>query len=376
MKNTFKTMLTSIMLSSSLLLSSCGSFSMEDDYTIGEIKTEELQNGDILITIIYLDEELEPTTFIVPKGDAGKDGIDGNSIVSVTPTPSEDGKSTILTIKFSDEKFDDVIVPIPYGTAITGITEPVVDENGNTVFKITYSDGTQSSPISIPQGKPGKDGEDGKKIELQLSETHIQYRYEGDEEWIDLVSLDNLTGNGITNVELEETDSKTYEIVVTYTDGTTKNIEFNKPNRWYSEPVAPKATDGYNGDMWFNTARKTIYIKENGAWREVINLSKESDIVCTVIFDINFEGDYLLPEGTKLSYTVLQGSTFFDANLKIPEPLSFDYDFAGWYTTPNPTVVNGAFTDLTVVTKEEITLYAKWVAKESKAEESEEEQTN
>ena len=380
MKNIFKTMLTSIMLSSSLLLSSCGSFSMEDDYTIGEIKTEELQNGDILITIIYLDEELEPTTFIVPKGDAGKDGIDGNSIVSVTPTPIEDCKSTILTIKFSDEKYDDVIVPIPYGTAITGITEPVVDENGNTVFKITYSDGTQSSPISIPQGKPGKDGEDGKKIELQLSETHIQYRYEGDETWVDLISLEDISGKGISNIEINDVDAsdkKKYSVNITYTDGSTASIPLKDINRWYSEYYSPSPEDGNDGDMWYNKNLQSIFTKENGRWIEILSFSDEVEIECEVIFNLNAKtNDILLPSGTSLSYVIPQGNTFFDLNLQLPEPLRYGYDFAGWYTTPNPTVVNGAFTDLTVVTKEEITLYAKWVAKESQAEESEEEQTN
>ena len=183
MKNIFKTMLTSFVLSTSLLLTSCGSFSMEDDYTIGEIKTEELQNGDILITIIYQDEELEPTTFIVPKGNPGEDGVDGNAIDKVVPSLSKDEKSTILTIYFTDPKAEPVPVTIPHGKVITGITEPQVDENGNTTFKITYSDDSESALISIPQGKPGKDGVDGKKIELQVNDTHIQFRYEGDTEW-------------------------------------------------------------------------------------------------------------------------------------------------------------------------------------------------
>ena len=376
MKNIFKTMLTSFVLSTSLLLTSCGSFSMEDDYTIGEIKTEELQNGDILITIIYQDEKLEPTTFIVPKGNPGEDGVDGNAIDKVVPSLSKDEKSTILTIYFTDPKAEPVPVTIPHGKVITGITEPQVDENGNTTFKITYSDDSESALISIPQGKPVKDGVDGKKIELQVNDTHIQFRYEGDTEWTDLVSIESLTGTGIKDVDLIETESKTYEIKITYTNGNTSVIDFDKPNRWYSEPVAPKPTDGYNGDMWFNTSRKTIYIKENGAWREIINLSKENDVECEVIFDLNTNtDDVLLPSGTKLSYTIIQGSTFYDSDIKIPEPLRYGYDFAGWYTTPTPTVVNGMFTDLTIVTKVEMTLYAKWVEKDSDSS-SEEIETN
>lgn len=380
MKNIFKTMLTSIMLSSSLLLSSCGSFSMEDDYTIGEIKTEKLQNGDILITIIYQDEELQPTTFIVPKGEAGEDGIDGNSIVSVTPTVGEDGKSTILTIKFSDEKFEDVVVNVPYGTSITGITTPVVDEKGNTVFKITYSNGTESSPISIPQGKPGKDGEDGKKIELQLSETHIQYRYEGDVQWTDLISLEDITGNGIESIDISKVDefgNKKYSVEISYTDGKEVSIPLDDVNRWYSEYYSPSPLDGYDGDMWYNKNIQSIFTKENGVWIELVSFAEETEILCKVTFNLNTKtNDVLLPSGTQLSHEIPKGSTFYNEDKKIPEPMRYGYDFAGWYTTPDPTVVNGIFTDLTIITKDEFVLYAKWVEKESTDEESEEEQTN
>lgn len=37
-------------------------------------------------------------------------------------------------------------------------------------------------------------GEDGKSVELQNNGTHIQWRLVGDPTWIDLVSLDDITG--------------------------------------------------------------------------------------------------------------------------------------------------------------------------------------
>ena len=42
-------------------------------------------------------------------------------------------------------------------------------------------------------GKDGKDGIDGKSIEVQRAETHIQWRYEGDE-WQNLVAIADITG--------------------------------------------------------------------------------------------------------------------------------------------------------------------------------------
>lgn len=49
------------------------------------------------------------------------------------------------------------------------------------------------------KGEPGKDGEDGlpgadgREVELQATSTHIQWRYEGGE-WVDLIALDDLKG--------------------------------------------------------------------------------------------------------------------------------------------------------------------------------------
>ena len=42
-------------------------------------------------------------------------------------------------------------------------------------------------------GKDGKDGIDGKSIEVQRAETHIQWRYEGDE-WQNLVAIADIEG--------------------------------------------------------------------------------------------------------------------------------------------------------------------------------------
>lgn len=43
-------------------------------------------------------------------------------------------------------------------------------------------------------GDPGDPGADGREVELQKGTTHIQWRYVGDPTWIDLVSLDDITG--------------------------------------------------------------------------------------------------------------------------------------------------------------------------------------
>lgn len=45
-----------------------------------------------------------------------------------------------------------------------------------------------------PAGADGKDGSDGREVELQKSATHIQWRYEGESAWTDLVLLSDLEG--------------------------------------------------------------------------------------------------------------------------------------------------------------------------------------
>lgn len=43
-------------------------------------------------------------------------------------------------------------------------------------------------------GAKGNDGLDGRKLEIQKSDTHLQYRYEGDDQWTNLVALIELVG--------------------------------------------------------------------------------------------------------------------------------------------------------------------------------------
>lgn len=55
--------------------------------------------------------------------------------------------------------------------------------------------GIQGSPgADGKDGKPGKDGEKAREIELQKTATHVQWRYEGDNFWSDLIPLADLKG--------------------------------------------------------------------------------------------------------------------------------------------------------------------------------------
>ena len=67
-------------------------------------------------------------------------------------------------------------------------------EKGDKGDAFTYNDFTpeQLELLKGDKGEVGDKGEDGKNIELNKSDSHIQYKYIGDEDWIDLVPLDDL----------------------------------------------------------------------------------------------------------------------------------------------------------------------------------------
>jgi hypothetical protein len=87
-----------------------------------------------------------------------------------------------------------------------------------------------------PVGETGSPGADGREVELQTTETHVQWRYEGESEWTDLVALTAITGpqgeqgeTGLTGaagadgreVELRKTETHVqwrYEDEAEYTD--------------------------------------------------------------------------------------------------------------------------------------------------------------
>ncbi len=60
------------------------------------------------------------------------------------------------------------------------------------------------------QGIQGIPGENGKQVEFQVNETHIQWRYEGDTEWTNLIALSDLKGpkgdNGDTGAQGDKGD--------------------------------------------------------------------------------------------------------------------------------------------------------------------------
>ena len=95
----------------------------------------------------------------------------------------------------------------------------------------------------------GTDGEDGREVELRTTDTHIQWRYEEETEWHDLVSLEDITGEDGREVELQIANGYIQWRYTTGADTDWKNLM----------PLSDlKGEDGEDGD--------TPYIGSNGNW--------------------------------------------------------------------------------------------------------------
>ena len=371
MKKLFKSLLFSLfVISSSASLTSCLGFFEEEVLQISTIQTIQLENGDIQVIIIYSDEDIAPTTFVVEKGDAGEDGKDGNGIKEITYTQSDDKQNTIVNIAFTQQGVNPAEIVIPNGVSVTNIEQSFDEETQMTTLYVNFSDGSKSEPILIPKGEKGDDGISvigiDQKINRDMSITLTFNLSEGEPVIVDIAppqkGEDGAEGRGIKDiVSIPKGDS--YTMIITFTDDTQQQLEFARPNKWFSEMSKPTKDDGIDGDLWYDTAHQIIYLKQNGKWVETMNFNDtvEEIIPYTVSFNLNDSNEYpaSMPVGTLLEYEIDPNMNFYSSGYEVPYPTREGYEFEGWYTTKIVTNVHGAFTDLTYVMSD-MTLYAKW----------------
>lgn len=352
------------------MFTGCSGFVVEDEsLIITSITSQVLDDGRTMVVITYADEDIAPAIFYIPQGEEGIQGEEGNGIKEITYEIDEKTGTIFVTINFTDDSMDPVTYELRNGVSITSVEQIIDEETGQVSFIVKYSDGTQSDPIIVPEGKKGEDGKDGIGImgyyHTNNEDGSITLTFvftDGNIYTCDIPKGEKgENGRGIVAIIGYEDDEK-YYLIISYSDETQDIIPFDKPqkpNTWLTGTGKPGSSLGNDGDFYFDVERKDIYSKINGEWIKVVDF-EDDETKYTLEFNFNCDDAYY-PEGYGYEkyYTIKAGANFASTKTLVPIPLRDGYIFEGWYTTPNPTVVNGMFTDLTPVMND-IVLYAKW----------------
>ena len=146
------------------------------------------------------------------------------------------------------------------------------------------------------------DGEDGREVEIQKSATHIQWRYEGDSSWIDLISLTDLKGE----------DGYTPQKGTDYDDGTDgKEVEFQKSTthiQWryvgdttWIDLVALEDIKGPEGDPADTSSKLDKSIQFGADISGSITLSEADN---STLREITASGPVTVPNGLSIGWNV------------------------------------------------------------------------
>ena len=273
-----------------LSLSSCSNpfFGGNEEFMITDIATRvDAATGDTIVTITFSDEEKEPLVLTIPQGVSGKDGV---GISKIEPTLSEDGKSVLITIFFDDNALSPVSIEVPIleGRGIQDVTLGE-NEDGELTIAFVYTDGTSTDPIVIPSGKDGKDGvgirvitasepdENGViTVSIVLDDavgTTLDFEVHNGKDGVSIVS---------SGVDQEASTGDYYVIVVEFSSGDTTRLSLPKPHPtgWFYGSVAPSSPEVAStlesaepGDFYLNTVNGNVYqLGANGTWNYLFSM--------------------------------------------------------------------------------------------------------
>lgn len=377
MKTKIMTFILMIMMV--LSMASCGFIVEEEAIEISSIDAKLLEDGQTMVIITYKNDVQDPTIFYLPKG---ADGTVGVGIDKIEEAEADVEGNTAFEIVLTTGEIKKI--EVPNGVSIVDTTTITKEEDGKHYLVIYYSNGT-TDEVEIFAGPAGKDGYTSVEIESQeeitdLTDPHYGFMKivflfsdsEGErQERKEIYVRPGKEGNGIASIT-STFDKEKYYVIITYThadqDGNmSKTLTFDIPqvSNWHSGEGNPTSSLGKVGDFYFDTKNAAFYEKiesedARGIWVKVTQLDKpENAEQFLITLDVNAP-DAMLIGGASKYIPVDQNSNLAAKNYNLPIPARMGYEFAGWYTTPNPTIVNGVFTDLTIVTGN-ITLYAKWV---------------
>ena len=364
----FKRIISSLFLFLSITLSSCSLFGGADEgLMIERVESTMGENGSTLVTMYFTDEDVEPLTFEIPRGETGEIGpvgATGLGIKEITSRQSEDGLNTILTIIFTSEDVPNQEITVPNGVSIVSPVSSYDPETNITTIYFILSDGTDTSanPIQIENGKDGigiadinqeTDAEGNIIITITYTDPSMG---ENGQTVITLPYKNGEDGRGIQAI-IGTQSGDYYTITISFTDGTMTTLDpilLPSPTVWFSGYGAPtriNEAEANEGDYYFDLANYVIYLFDGTKFNEIIDLTEanQNSEFCSLTFYSN--GGYFASDGTDnpRAVSVEYGKPILSS--RIPLCVKDGFKFAGYYTSPegpeNP--LSGKLTDLTPI---------------------------
>lgn len=340
-----------------LPLASCGLMGTQESLYIESVTAVPQEDGSILVTITFTDEDMKPVTFNVPKGDTGEQGPQGVGIASVESAPSEDGKDLVITVTYTDSTLEPSVWEIPNANSIENFSSSYDAETGNTTVTITTSDGEDHTFI-VPKGKDGvgiasvtQTEEEGGDIVITITYTDVTRPATV----IRLPHKNGEDGRGIAYIE-STYDSENYYLIFHFTSGEESQLitlplpDVEDGTRWFYGDGLPTATntrEANTGDFYFDYSSGSVYILTGTTWTLAFAMSDDPTYY-TVKFDANTNGGRIIyPTNFVPTLEVKAGTTISS----IPVASKDGSIFVGWYTSssgphdPN----SGKLTDLTPI---------------------------
>lgn len=344
------------------MLSGCAFFE-SDAEGVKDIELSRNEDNDIVVKVLYYDEFDSFKEEIIPTGLDGRDGVGIESIEVVREKESLRNKIIIrLTPKEGQEKGEETILYVPDGVRIEGITSRFDEGTDKYYMTLKYTDGEESDPIEIPQGKTGN-GIDVSKSTFDMQEDgsiNVVLTFtDGNTQEFTIPA--GKTGNGIQSIEPDESNG-TLTLTITYTDGEIVPISFTRTSFWYQGVGAPTlqgnaeiVQNAIKGDYYLDIYSKKIYAYTDYGWEIMVDFAQSNDVF-TVTFNANDD-----PESPAEPFNNRIPNIKYGEYLagRIPVPVRDGYTFKGWATSAVLGPTTGFFTDLTPVMAN-LTLFAIW----------------
>lgn len=360
-----------LLLLSIFIFGGCSSFVGDESLEISSITTEQLEDGSTIITIKYTDEDISPVKFTIP---AGKVGPIGNGIKDILITKSEDGSKTFLEILYTQEGTLPIKVELENGVSVVGVEEEYDEATSKKYLVVKYSDGTKSERIELASGADGATFAGFNTVENEDGSITVFIKFRSPSGEIDSARIDvpkgekgddGSDGRGIASI-VSMVVGDEYVITVTYNDGdlaqgipaTKEELKFTRPTKWLTGSGIPDNSLGIDGDFYYDTTNKDIYLKA-GIWKLEVDLDSNGSKGNQITFDLNDHDSDVKASMQHPGSTYLTTQTFYESRKDIPEPTREGYKFIGWYTRDNSSVNSTKLEDLTVITCD-IIVYAIW----------------